>query len=273
MDLPQLPDDALSPANVKRDRAAWARAFRAAFSLLGLLWLIYALERLLDTRLRAFALFPGKLEGLVGILTAPLLHGDMAHLVANSSAVLILMTLAFYTYPRAAFRALPLIWIGAGVGVWLFARPSFHLGASGLTHGLMLFLFVLGILRRDRISVAVALAVFFLYGGMLLGVLPREAGISYEYHFFGALFGGIAAWRWWKLDPKPPKRVYSYELDEDLDSGPDPDDELRLPPADAIEPIWQGPQNRPGGRIVPFDANRRRRPLDPDPPGPDERLH
>lgn len=272
MDLPQLPDDALSPANVKRDRAAWARAFKAAFGLLGLLWLIYGLERLLETKLRAFALFPGKLEGLIGILTAPLLHGDMAHLVANTPAVLILMTLAFYTYPKASIRAFPLIWIGAGIGVWLFARPSFHLGASGLTHGLMLFLFVLGILRRDRIAVAVALATFFLYGGMLLGVLPREAGISYEYHFFGALFGGIAAWRWWKLDPKPARRVYSYELEEELEEI-DPDAELRLPPAEAIEAIWQGPRTRPEGRVFSFDPERRRRPLDPKPPGPDERLH
>ena len=271
MDLPQLPDDALSPENVKRDRAAWARAFKAAFGLLGLLWLIHGLERLLDTPLRAFALQPGKLEGLIGILTAPLLHGDLAHLVANTPAVLVLLTLAFYTYPKASFRALPLIWIGSGIAVWLFARPSHHLGASGITHGLMLFLFLLGLLRRDRIAVAVALAVFFLYGGMLLGVLPREAGISWEYHLFGAVFGGIAAWRWWALDPRPPRRIYSYELEESDDTD---DDELRLPAADRIEPIWQGPQRHgAGAQVLPFDPERRSRPLDSSPPGDGDTRH
>lgn len=272
MDLPQLPDDALSPENVKRDRAAWGRAFRAAFGMAGLLWLIYGLERLLDTPLRAFTLQPGKLEGLIGILTAPLLHADFSHLMANTPAVMVLLTLAFYTYPKAAFRALPLIWIGAGVGVWLFARPSHHLGASGLTHGLMLFLFVLGILRRDRIAVAVAMAVFFLYGGMLLGVLPREAGVSFEYHLFGALCGGLAAWRWWRLDPRPPRRIYSYELEQAEER--QIDDELGLPPPEHIEALWQGPQpGRQGGQVLPFDPDRRRRPLDASPPGEGDTRH
>ena len=44
--------------------------------------------------------------------------------------------------------------LGSGLGVWLFARESFHFGASGLTHGLMFFIFVSGILRHDRLSIA-----------------------------------------------------------------------------------------------------------------------
>ena len=40
-------------------------------------------------------------------------------------------------------------------------------------------------------TIAIALVVFFLYGGMSLGFLPQEAGISFEYHG-GGLLAGIA---------------------------------------------------------------------------------
>ena len=47
--------------------------------------------------------------GLLGIVTAPLLHGSWEHLAANSVAILVLGTLAGSVYPRATARALPII--------------------------------------------------------------------------------------------------------------------------------------------------------------------
>src|SRR5690606_11736330 len=86
---------------------------------------------------------PGEISGLIGVLAAPLLHGDWEHLVANTPSVLILGTLLLYSYPRAARWVLPLVWLGSGLGVWLFGvEGSVHVGASGLTHGLMFFLFL-----------------------------------------------------------------------------------------------------------------------------------
>ena len=57
--------------------------------------------------LRFLALVPLQAEGLVGILTAPLLHGSAGHWLANSSALLVLGTLVGTVYPRATVRALP----------------------------------------------------------------------------------------------------------------------------------------------------------------------
>ena len=282
MDIPQISDDALSPANVRRDRRAWARAFKYAAITLLAIWSVFGLEQLLDTRFSALAVHPGKLWGLIVVITAPLIHADLGHIVANSPALIALMTLAFYSVPRAARRALPLIWVLSGLGVWLFARSSAHLGASGVTHGLMAFLFLLGILRRDRIAIAVSLAVFFLYGGMLLSTLPREQHISFEYHFFGAVAGAIGALLWFRLDPRPPKRIYSYELEEAEDAaldrlGVDP---LEPPSPEDVQPLWEGPQ---GGRAddqrrgvilqFPRRPEQRDEPLDPSPPEPDQRLH
>ena len=104
----------------------------------------------------------------------------------------LLATLTLYCYPRAARLALPTIWLLSGLGVWLFARDSVHVGASGVASGLMLFLFLTGLLRRDRLAVVTSLVVFFLYGGWFFGLLPR-AGVSFEYHLAGAFCGVLYA--------------------------------------------------------------------------------
>jgi membrane associated rhomboid family serine protease len=82
--------------------------------------------------------------GLLGLLTAPMLHGSVEHLAANSIALLILGTLAGSVYPRATCA--PCRCCGWGPGwAWMLGDPgSHHLGASGVAHGLMFLVFVLG---------------------------------------------------------------------------------------------------------------------------------
>ena len=101
-----------------------------------------------------------------------------------------------------------------GLGVWLFARSSYHFGASGLTHGLFFFLFVSGLLRRDKRSAAVLLIAFYFYGGMLLTIFPREPGVSFESHLFGAMAGIACAFALRYRDPPPPRKQYSWEADD-----------------------------------------------------------
>lgn len=212
--------------------------------------------------LRFLALVPLQAEGLVGILTAPLLHGSAGHWLANSSALLVLGTLVGTVYPRATVRALPVLWLGAGLVTWLIGRPSFHIGASGLTHGLMFLLLFLGILRRDRAAIAAALIAFFLYGGMVLTVLPREPGVSWEYHLGGALAGIAAAWRWRRADPEPPRQRYSWEDEEDAAGAGDEGGEFELPRPHEVPVLWQRTE-APRGKVLPF-----RRPPEGPPPEP-----
>ena len=96
-------------------------------------------------------------------------------------------------YPRASKYAIPLIWLGSGLGIWLIGRDSTHLGASGVAHGLMFFLFALGLLRRDRPAIAAAMIAFFLFGSMLLTVLPGEPQVSWEAHMSGPYVTPILA--------------------------------------------------------------------------------
>lgn len=206
------------PAALQRqaDRRRLRRALGASLGGVLLLWLCFALQHGVDWR--PFTVTPGTTEGLLGLLTAPLLHGSFAHLVANSTALLLLGALAGTTYPKASLRALPLLWLGSGLGAWLLGQPgSHHLGASGISHGLGFLLFTLGLLRRDKAAIAAAMIAFFFYGGMLMTVLPREAGVSWESHLGGALAGVLAAFLLRRVDPAPPRRKYSWEIEEELE--------------------------------------------------------
>lgn len=190
-----------------------------------LLFGIELLDRSLDLQLHRFGVYPLDPAGMRGILLAPLIHGSWYHVVSNSFALLILGTTLLYGYPRAAKPVLALVYIGSGIGVWLFARNSYHFGASGLTHGMMFFIFTTGILRRDKLSVALSLIVFLLYGNMVWSIFPQEPGISYESHFFGAVTGILAAFLFRDHDPAPPVKTYDWEDEEPESEADDPPNE------------------------------------------------
>jgi len=189
----------------------------------GAIWAIKLLELGFGLDLYRAGLYPQRFSGLAGIITAPLIHGSIEHTVSNTLPLLLLGFGLHYAYPRSRYWVVAIIWIGSGIGTWIWGRPSYHFGASGLTHGLMFFLFLSGILRRDARSVVMAMGAFYLYGSMVWGIFPHEPGISYELHLFGALMGVVAAVVFRRWDPKQPRPVYAWELEEDGDG--DGDDE------------------------------------------------
>ncbi len=185
----------------------------AAFVVM--IWVIHGVTALAGWDPAPLGVRPGLVDGLHGILTAPLIHGSWGHLTSNTLPVLVLGTALIYGTPKAARIAIPVIWLGSGLGVWLFAREAVHIGISGLTYGMMFYLFTIGILRRDRQSIALTLLVFFLYGGMIWGVFPQSPGISFEYHLFGAVTGVLCAFLLRRRDPLPERRRYDWEEEDD----------------------------------------------------------
>lgn len=196
-------------------RSSFRLAFRIALALVALLWGIFFIDALFDLRLSRFGLRPGSIAGLIGIFTAPLLHGGMGHLFNNSIPLLVALTAILYLYPTAALRVVPLVWLGSGLVGWLIGRPSIHIGASGLLYGLLVFVFLSGVLRRDMRSVSVSLLVWFLYSTMIWGVFPLRPDMSWELHLSGAVIGGLLAWVYRKRDRVPLKR-YAWETDDSV---------------------------------------------------------
>jgi membrane associated rhomboid family serine protease len=195
------------------DNARLRRAFILSASFVLILWIIKLVEILFGLDLVQYGVYPLRFSGLAGILTAPLIHGSMSHLFSNTAPLLILGTALLYGYPRSANIVIPVLYLGAGLGVWLFARSAYHIGASGLSFGMMFFIFTIGILRWDKRAIVLAMLVFFLYGSMIWGIFPGRPGVSFESHFFGAAIGIALAVLLKHRDPIPETKKYSWEED------------------------------------------------------------
>lgn len=212
--LPEMPAD--TGEDVRRLR----RAFFVALSFTVLLWLIKVSDIIFNLDLVQYGVFPRRLSGLQGVVWAPLLHGSLSHVFSNTAPLIILGTTLLYGYPKSAKIVIPFIYSVSGLAVWLIARSSYHIGASGLVFGMMFFVFTIGILRWDKRAITLSLLVFFLYGGMIWGIFPSSSGVSFESHLAGAAIGILLAFRLKAYDPIPPPARYSWE-DEEQDSEPE----------------------------------------------------
>jgi len=171
------------------------RALRFPMIFIVALWVIHVASAISGIHLGFLGVLPRELVGLPAILTAPLIHGGWQHLISNTLPLAALSTVIFLFYRRVAVKAFLLIYLLSGLGVWLFARPhTHHIGASGVVYGLIAFVFWSGIFRRNLRSIVLALIVLVMYSGYFPGIVPGEAGISWESHLFGACSGILIAW-------------------------------------------------------------------------------
>ncbi len=162
----------------------------------GMMWAIESIDFFLGGSLRQFGIFPRNVVGLRGILFAPFLHANFHHLMTNTVPFI---TLGWFVMLR---RTSDFFWVTAismlvgGLGTWLIAASgTVHIGASGLIFGYLGFLLSRGYFERSLLSIFASLAVAFIYGGLLWGVLPGDADISWEGHLFGCIGGMLAAKR------------------------------------------------------------------------------
>lgn len=196
------------------------------------MWLVKYIEYTSGYGLEEFGVLPRHLNGLVGIITSPFIHGDLAHLGSNSIPMLLLGAGLVYFYKELAFKVFILIYFLSGFGLWLGGRELYHIGASGLIYGLAFFLFLSGVLRKDTRLMAISLLVVFLYGSMIWGVFPLWRGISWEAHLFGSLAGILTAFAFRHEGPQKPEFVWEEDQEEqDLEQPmiEQPDDENPIP--------------------------------------------
>ena len=203
-------------------RAHFRLEVKITLGFVGILCLTYLMTTGLGQEPEPFGIHPRHLTGLPGVIYAPLVHNDFAHLISNAGPLLVLGTAMLFLYPLSALRVLPAVYFGTGVVVWLFGRDSVHFGASGLVYGLVSYIFLAGVFRRDRRAVATSLVVCFMYGSLVWGVLPTRSGVSWETHLTAALIGVVLAIALRRLDV-PPRKRYAWEGRTDNDEGDDED--------------------------------------------------
>ncbi|GFG75151.1 rhomboid family intramembrane serine protease [Mycobacterium botniense] len=183
--------------------ARWTVGGATIISFVVLLYVCELIDQLSGHTLDRNGIRPLEVEGLWGIIFAPLLHANWEHLMANTGPALVLGFLVTLCGLARFVWATAIVWIGGGFGTWLIGNvgsacgETDHIGASGLIFGWLTFLVVFGFFTRTVWQIMVGVLVLFCYGGILLGAVPvlhMCGGASWPAHLCGALAGVAAAY-------------------------------------------------------------------------------
>ncbi|MFT7561236.1 MAG: membrane associated rhomboid family serine protease [Flavobacteriales bacterium] len=174
-------------------RKRFSQDFKLIVYPMVLMLIIHCVNVLFDGVLYQFSLIPHKISTLPYIFTSPFLHGSWEHLLGNLSGFAVLSFLCLFRGRSFYLLSSFFIIFSTGLLVWVFARPSAHIGASGWIFGLWSLSIAMAWFERKPLNILIAIIVLALYGGMFFGVFPGREGISFESHLYGALSGVLCA--------------------------------------------------------------------------------
>lgn len=174
---------------------AWKPAAVITLAFVAVLYVVEAINAADHQALDHDGVRPRNVDGLTGILWAPMLHGGWPHLLGNTIPVLVLGFLTLLSGIGRGLAVTGLVWVVGGFGQWLTGESnSVHVGASVLVFGWLAYLLVRGIFNRSIVQVLLGVVLLGVYGTALWGILPGQNGISWQGHLFGAIGGILAAW-------------------------------------------------------------------------------
>lgn len=174
-------------------------------------WLLEIVDHFLfGQALNGLGVRPRTSDGLWGIVLAPFLHGNFAHLAANTIPFVVLGWFVMLQGVTRFWLVTAITAVVSGLGIWLLGESrTVHIGASGLIFGYFGYLLLRGYFERSASAILWTILVVILYGSMIWGVLPGQLGISWQAHLFGFLGGGLAAYL---LAPRPSRRALEDEI-------------------------------------------------------------
>ncbi len=204
------------------------RSLLVPFTMLGMMWSFFILQNLGFFEGCNGAIIPLLPQGLKGVLFAPLLHGNLDHIIGNSLPIAVLLFLLFEFYPKIAFRIFLIGWIASGLLVWMLppidlvtGKWNYNciIGASGLVYMLAFFIFFSGIFRWNMKLLTISLLVALYYGSLIWGIFPEEfftqleepSKISWQSHLAGSITGIILAVLFRKIGEEK-KRKFIWEF-------------------------------------------------------------
>jgi membrane associated rhomboid family serine protease len=191
------------PAQQPKKRSAWVAGGATIISFVVLLYVVELFDQLGGHQLDRNGIRPLETDGLLGIVFAPVLHANWAHLMANTGPALVLGFLVTLAGLSRFLWATAIVWIVGGFGTWLIGNvgsscgETDHVGASGLIFGWLTFLLVFGFFTRSGWQIVIGILVLFFYGGVLWGAVPVLnvcGGVSWQGHLCGGIAGVLAAY-------------------------------------------------------------------------------
>lgn len=161
--------------------------------LLGMIWLVHIAQWLMPGNLHHYGIVPRTFTGLLHIPLAPLIHGSLFHLIANSLPLLGLGFLIQLKQRALFWQLTAAVIIIAGLGTWLIGSQAYHIGASGLVLGLWAFVLADGYFQRSIKAMLIAVITLVFYGGLVLTVFDLRPSISWAGHMSGIGAGILIA--------------------------------------------------------------------------------
>ena len=161
---------------------------------IAVLWLIWLIDLILPFQLSHLGILPRSAKGIVGIFFAPFLHANFYHLISNTLPLFFLMLTVLVFYEKIALKVIVLSILIGGIMVWIFGRPNYHIGVSGLIYSLAAFLIANGFFRKNFKAIVIAVGIIIFYSGLFWGMFPTHFWISWEGHLFGAIAGLFLAY-------------------------------------------------------------------------------
>ncbi|MGB0137074.1 MAG: rhomboid family intramembrane serine protease [Flavobacteriales bacterium] len=224
--------------------AEWSRIYDALLittAFLLVCWALWLFQTQLGYPINRWGLRPRDPRGLVGIGTMHFLHNtrDITHILNNTLSFTVLNTMLFYFYRKVGWKVLLWTMFAGAALLWLWGRPSNHIGASLVIFGIAGFLFFSGIFRTDQQSMRISLLTAFWYGGIVWGIFPIDPTKSWEGHASGLAIGILMALLLRKQGPQ--RKKYQWEIDEELEA--EEDERLGISDAEILEEYTSPPES------------------------------
>ena len=154
-----------------------------------LMFLLLMVQLSFSVDLGFMGIKPWSPSHLLGLITAPLIHGSFFHLLSNLVPLLVLGISLYFFYGKVANQVMFYAYFIPYLIVWFVGRPYFHIGSSGMVYALAFFMIAFGIFKGTFKSLLISGITIFLYGSLIYGVLPTERKVSWETHLAGADVG------------------------------------------------------------------------------------
>ena len=184
------------PGAAVRQRPARFAAFVFLFGFIALMWVTEGFDAVVQATgggpgLDDDGVHPLAVDGLIGIVFQPFLHGSWAHLIGNSIAMAVLGSVIALSGLRPLLRITLVSWLFSGLTCWLIGGiGTVHIGASGIVFGYIFFVVARGVFTRRPWHLLLGLLVAGYYGlGALAGLSPLQEGVSWQGHLGGAIAG------------------------------------------------------------------------------------